>query len=487
MRKKETAQKSIHSRKLKEKLTEEEQKDKEDRANRKNTIGLEKEKREKREKREKKYQKKQKERPVVLPRNRLLHLVTLGIIIKLYDTPHPTLMKALYLIGIVFILGEVYMSIIKRRLKIEIGPLPSVVHKGEIIHLQITVRNTSFLPLPYVYLFFKESYYLVPKAIKCLCLTLAPRSKKTFSIPYVALNSGADRVGIERIVLVDYFEFARRKYKFNWSQEVAILSQVKPLKEIANLAAYVPRKESDELDERPLQLEDEGELSYELAPYQEGQSERLIHWKMVAQRDIYMVREREDNIHLRKEHLVMMDPVFHQKKSKKMHFKRFFRTHRLRKRWAKEREKACYRDKVITACISYLYSLLSQEINVIWMGYQEGKWEQRVLTRPSDLEQIEEMLCRTYFVPTLDKTQRWPQFEMNQYIEKTLLTAHLDATLKQYIQQEVLFKAIWIQDDADKKLRTKRKKKDKKHLDKRLEGNRVYNTKDYEFVRQEGR
>lgn len=446
MRKKEVVQKSIHSRKLKE-------------------------------------------RPVVVPRNILLHVVAIGIIVKLYDKPHPTLMKTLYLIGIVFVLGEVYMSIIKRRLKIEVGSLPSVVHKGEIIHLQITVRNTSFLPLPYVYLFFKESYYLVPKAIRCLCVTLAPRSKKTFSIPYEALNSGGDDIGIERIVLVDYFEFARRKYRFSWSQEVAILSQVKPLKEIAHLAAYVPRKESDELDERPLQLEDEGELSYELAPYQEGQSERLIHWKMVAQRDIYMVREREDNIRLRKEHLVMMDPVFIQKKAKKMHFKRFFRTHRLRKRWAKEREKACYRDKVITACISYLYSLLSQEINVVWMGYHEGKWEQRVLTRPSDLEQIEEMLCKSYFVPTLDMSQRWPQFEMNQYIEKTILTAHLDATLKQYIKQDALFKAIWIQDDADKKRNSKRKKKkrDKKHLEKRPEGKQVYNTKDYEFVRQEGR
>lgn len=246
------------------------------------------------------------------------------------------------------------------------------------------------------------------------------------------------------------------------------------MKEIAHLMQYMPCKESDALEEKPLQLEDEGELSYELAPYQEGQSERFVHWKLVAQRDIYMVREREDNIKLRKEHLVMIDPIFLRKKVRKMYFKRFLRTHRLRRRWAKEREKACYRDKVVTTCMSYLYSLLSQETNVIWMGYNAGQWEQRILTKPSDLEQIEEMLCKSYFIPTLEKSQRWPQFEMNQCIEKTLLTTNLDATLKEYIKEEALFKAIWIQEDAATKLSGKSRKKNKKHLVKRTRGREVH-------------
>ena len=422
-----------------------------------------------------------KERPVVVPRNILLHVAIIGIVVKLYDTPHPTLMKALYLMGIVFVLGEVYLSVIKRRLKIEVGPLPKVLHKGESVHLQITVRNPSLLPLPYVYLFLRESYYLVPKEIRCLCLTLPPKSKKTFSIPYEALNSGADYIGIERIILVDYFEFARRKYKFSWEQEVAILSQIKPLKEITNLVQYMPRKESEILEEKPLQVEDEGEISYELAPYQEGQSERLIHWKLVAQRDIYMVREREDDIKLRKEHLVMIDPVLLRRKVGKMYFKRVFRTHRLRKRWAKEREHAYYMDKVITSCMSYLYSLISEEISVIWIGYNEGKWDQRLLTRYGDLEQIEEMLCKAYFVAVLDKTQRWPQFELNPCVEKTLLTATLDTTLKQYIKQNVMFRAIWIQDDANKNLSKKRGKKNKKQLEKGPGGKQSHDTQDYKF------
>lgn len=428
-----------------------------------------------------------KERPVAIPRNILLHVITIGIVVKLYDTPHPTLMKALYLMGIVFVLGEVYLFVIKRRIKVEVEPLPKVLHKGENVHLQITVRNPSLLPLSYVYLFLKESYYLVPKEIRCLCLTLGPKSKKTFSIPYEALNSGADYIGIERIVLVDYFEFARRKYKFSWGQEVSILSQVKPLKEITNLVKYMPHKESEILEEKPLQVEDEGEISYELAPYKEGQSERLIHWKLVAQRDIYMVREREDDIKLRKEHLVMIDPVLLRKKVGKMYFKRFFRTHRLRKRWAKERENAFYMDKVITSCMSYLDSLISKEIGVIWIGYNEGKWEQMLLTRPGDLEQIEEMLCKTYFIPVLDKAQRWPQFELNPCIEKTLLTATLDTTLKQYIKQNDMFIAIWIQDDANKNLSKKRGKKNKKHLKKGSRGKENYHTKDYKSSAQEGR
>lgn len=410
-----------------------------------------------------------KEKPVVVRRNILLYVVAIGIMVKLYDKPHPTLMKVLYLIGIVFILGELYLSVIKRRLKIEIEPLPKVLHKGEITHLQITVRNASFLPLPYVYLLFKESYYLVPKEMRCLCFTLAPKSKKTFSISYEALNSGIDHIGIERSILVDYFEFARRKYKFSWEQEMVILSQVKPLKEITNLVQYVPQKESKALEEKPLQLEDEGEISYELAPYQEGQPERRIHWKLVAQRDIYMVREREDDIKLKKEHLVMIDPVFQRKKTRRMYFKRFFRAHRLRKRWDKERENACYMDKVITSCMSYLYSLIREEMSVIWIGYNEGEWEQRLLTRSSDLEQIEEMLCKSYFVLRLDEAQRWPQFELNQYVEKTLLTTNLDVTVKQYIKQDPMFKAIWIQDDASKKASKKKRKKGDSHVEKNKE------------------
>lgn len=361
-----------------------------------------------------------------LPRNILFYYMMVGMLIKVYITPHPILIKFLGAMVIILVLAQIYVIVIKDKVEVTVKPLPKVLHKGEHIQLEVTVKNLSRLPLAYTYLCLKESHYLVPSQMNGLCVTLNPRSSHSFRIPYEVIHSGVDEIGIEKVVGMDYLELARTTKKMNDLQEIILLPQLQVIEEEEASKDKMAYKVGDGLRGRQSRVL-EGEVSYELAPYEEGTPERLIHWKLVAQRDLYRVREREQLMKSSREYVLIMNPIFITQE-------------------VEARKEAALIDQLITFYASYLYNFIQQGQKVHWVGYHKGKWEEKVLYKESDFYEIQEILCNKYFISSLKEKKSWLQFVENKLEEKIVLTAYLDENLKQQIEQEG-FKVIWLQEE----------------------------------------
>lgn len=434
----------------------------------------------------------EKNKPVVVSRSILLPATAIGLVIKLYDTPHPTLMRALYLVGCALILEEIYMSVIKRYIKVTVAPLVGEICKGREVELKLTIQNTSFLPLPYTYIFLKESYYLVPKKTQCLCITLPRRSERTYKIKYEAKYSGVDKIGIKELVLMDYFEVSKRKIRKSYLQDITILPQLTVPNEL-KMDMTLIENQKEPLEVALQHTKNQGEVSYELASYQEGESERLIHWKLVAQRDIYMVRERETLMKLKQQCLVVIDPLVGRKAQKIVVWKKLFPTLKVRARWEMEEKKAQEMDAIITSCMSYLYSLLNQEKTIKLVCYKEGEWIEIDAHRKNELEYIAKILCKESFKNEIDHQKRYPKIRVGNYSDKVLLTAHMDSELEELIEENPDFQIVDIGSNESDEEPIAQQKADRKKKGRRYLGRQTKRTpyshhvKDYKVIHEEGR
>ena len=395
-------------------------------------------------------QKQIKERPIVLPINILLPLMVVGLIVGLYILPHNTMMRILYMALTAIVLDEVYMLIIKRRLVFNVSLAKQEITKGEKVELSVTVQNKSFLPSPYIYIFLKTSYVLTSGKTKCYCVMLPSHGEKQLVIPYEGALSGKAEVGIEKIVLVDYFEMIRKKLKFTWQEERMILPQPVLMKEYGSSISFLPNQKQENQD---LKRGKVGEVGYELAPYQEGQSERLIHWKLVAQRDIYMVREREAYKSEQEKRIVIINPIVKKEFIKRKLNQRFLSVRRYRFQLAQQLKQAKQEDYQITACLSYLNEVIKRREQVELYLFLDGNWKCYRIGSLGELETVKVKLIEAFMEESRFKTllaQRWPEFEQADGKQQMLITTYLDGEVIDYLQLNQSLKVLVLQERVSK-------------------------------------
>lgn len=383
--------------------------------------------------------------PIFLPRSYIVWCFLAWIIYKVYKKPEPELIAVIYFVIICFILCELYMLFIKGQITIVPSKLPDQVNKDEKLTLKLTVYNRSFLPAPYIYIFLKDSYHIVPEQYKCLCVTLPPHGQKEFTFELIAKQSGKEVVGIEKIIINDLFELVRRKVNYHFLQQVTVLPQPVTLKGIGALLASSALDKNENDDIRQTAFVEDGEVSYELKPYVEGQSQRLIHWKLVAQRDIYMVREREQLIKLKRERIVVVDPVVQLEKDISSVHKIPFEFNGARKRWQMGRDKAKLTDKLVNGTTSYLLEVLKQGESILLFYYDEEQWQQIRLEVIQDLEKISEKISGCMLQGKTVPEVRLPQIPAKGYCQSILITAGMDRRLRRIIEEEGNIKVLELQ------------------------------------------
>ena len=226
-------------------------------------------------------------------------------------------------------------------------------------------------------------------------MTLPPHSHKEYTFTFEVTYSGVERVGIEKIIMNDFMELVRRKLDFSWQQQVIILPQPKAFKGADYLLHYISNNQDEEVDAKQSALMEEGEVSYELKPYIEGQSQRLVHWKLVAQRDIYMVREREQIVKLSRERLVIIDPLVTLNEEKLTGMSRWMRSKRINFYKSQHKRKAKIVDKLVNGTISYLLQVLKMEESIALMYYGDSEWQTVQLKTLQDLEGISDKISNS--------------------------------------------------------------------------------------------
>lgn len=362
------------------------------------------------------------EMPIRLHRNSsLVAFFVIGITLRIYQKPTPELIAVLYFTGIAYLLCQLYLSYIKKKIQIVVHPLPHYLNKTERWTLEINLSNIGFLPVPYLYIFLKESYHVVPEQIKALCVTLPPHSQKKFTFEMRAKESGEEIIGIEKVILLDFFEVAQRKLPFSHLQPITVLPQPFVLKGVEYLMGQSYNSKKNQKPVAHFLKSQEGEVSYELKPYIEGESQRLMHWKLVAQRDIYMIREREILLHEKKVHLVILDPVICMPSHPLSFYQRFNPLQRVRLKWQEEREKAFFKDKLINSTISYLIEILKNEESISFHYYKENQWQQVSIENKQQLVALGKALSKG--VTTEDNLRvRWPENLEGTYTQQLLIT-----------------------------------------------------------------
>ena len=208
------------------------------------------------------------------------------------------------------------------------------------------------------------------------------------------------------------------------------------MKEADNSIAYIPHQNKEDYLSK-LSKENEGEISYELSPYREGQPERQIHWKLVAQRDIYMIREREVYREKQQTYSVVLDPLVNVGVEKKMNLReQVFTKAKYRYKRTCENEMAMLEDYRLSACISYLNEIISQKQRVIFKYYRDHEWQQMVLNQKSDLEQVSLVLSGAFCEKGQPMKERLPLESEKQYEKQVILSAHVDKEIIEYMNEK---------------------------------------------------
>lgn len=350
--------------------------------------------------------------------NYLLILVLIYIVVRLYFKTDPTLMKCFYILVLAFLLGQVHVKLLKPKIFITLkDDKPIVLNKQEGLDFTLVIRNTSFLQSPYLHIFLKPSYHAVSKEITRLCITLPPHSEKEIRISYEGKYSGKETLEIEKVVLQDFFQVARRRLKVSLKKEVVVLPEVVELKHLEDLLSNIRVwLEGNEILPR---ASEDGEISSELKPYQEGDALNLLHWKLVAKRALYMVREREIRAHMKREYIVVLDPIYKEQEAE---------------------ERVVLIDKTLVSCLSYIAYLLKGEDKVTLIYFKEKTWEQLTLTSLLNVEEAAKVLGTYGMLSESNMTERWPleylKAKGRWQMSKLLITSCLSNSLIEHLEEE---------------------------------------------------
>lgn len=359
------------------------------------------------------------EKRVVLP-NFLFILCLVYLILQLYRQNNATYMKGLYLLVLALALGQIHVTLAKRKLTVEIKETKlGNISKKEGTKLTLCLINHSFLQSPYIHIFLKPSYHATSKVFTQLCVTLPPHAHKEIELDYEGCYAGYEQLEIEKIILQDYFQIATRRVKQNLKASIAVLPEVTKLSRFNYLFRNMQAQK--EGSQTTSIISQEGDINSELKPYIQGDSLKLVHWKLAARKDIYMVRQREEQIGVKQSCVMVLDPICKE---------------------LDENKRAQLIDKTLVACISCIYEFLREERKVCLVYLKENTWDRLELTSVSQLELAAQAIGKGIMTQDqqLNGLERWPKAYLKhinkEKSSKLLITSALTTQLVNDIEEE---------------------------------------------------
>lgn len=306
-----------------------------------------------------------------------INFIQFGILVGLcgvaYLSPNKIVISAFLLILMVCVIDGIHFFVVKRALRLYVnGGVP--VEKGEIFNINVKFVNKSNLPACLFHVSTKSSRRLNCTEKNEITTLLAPMEKYECAIKYEARLSGEDIVGIEWGRLDSVFGFFRLHLPLEMYVRVRVLPGIKELRGIERfievLAGSGEEDRNGNIEEEKRSGE---EIGYELRPYQEGDSQRLIHWKLAALKEVYLVRQREGSNHKGQDIFLIICPLQYKKD---------------------EEAEAVIQDRTVTSALSVAYYFLSHEQTVKVACYINKSWKYIELTDSHQIRSLQEMLSK---------------------------------------------------------------------------------------------
>lgn len=317
---------------------------------------------------------------IVPPINSLLFGVYLSVVVLAYIRPTRILNEIIILISIILALDGIYFFMIAPYIEVTLVP-KVMVEVGQEFKQHIKVRNRAYLPSPYIYLMPGQGQRISIENQKCIGLLLGAREDVEQEIFYRAKYCGIEQMTLDWVVTRSFFCFFRKEIKLQETTTVQIMPEVKPLNYLNPFNSFITqmlireeRALGHENGENGRDIDDE--IGYELRPYREGDSERLIHWKLAVFKEEYLVREREKIKEQRRELFFILNPF-------------------MGKEVRDEEENSneiLEHNKTVTSFISLVayYLIKGQKVRIAY--YKEKEWQHMKLKGIGELRYLQECL-----------------------------------------------------------------------------------------------
>lgn len=288
------------------------------------------------------------------PFNTLMFLGFITIGILAYITPDRFINKLFIMLTITLVLDGVYFFLLIPFLKVTIST-PKIIQKDERLILKIHIINKASLPSSYIYIRPKDVIRATIEKKQALLIMLGAKQERERELLYHTKFYGNEQMVFEELFIRSFIGFFRKSVAENIMAAIKILPNIKQIEYIQHLDDFLlslnrrEDKQKNKLNNESI----EDEVGYDLSPYIEGDNQRLIHWKIVAARDEYLVRQREQKKEWKRELVFILNPLV---------------------QYQSINEQVVIQDKMITSVISLVdyYINQGQEVKVIY--YKDEKW-----------------------------------------------------------------------------------------------------------------
>ena len=290
-----------------------------------------------------------------LPINGLMFSFFIVIGILAYAKPGRFINELFILISIILLFDGFYFFLMIPHLKVKIY-VPERVEKNESFPLKIYITNKAYMPSPYIYIRVKEGKRVILENDQEMGLMLGIRKDAEQEVYCNARLCGKEEVVLEEVRLQSFIGFFRKHVTLNLSATVQVLPEIRHLEYMQHFNAFLTQlntsegKQSEQEDR-----ENTGdEVGYELRQYREGDSQRLIHWKIAAFKGEYLVRQREGSKEKKRELFFILSPFVCLESNE---------------------EEAILQDKMITTFVSLVAHYLNEGQKVRVAYYKDKEWQ----------------------------------------------------------------------------------------------------------------
>ena len=290
-----------------------------------------------------------------IPINSLMLLAFIGIGILAYAKPGYFINQLFVLLSIMLLFDGLYFFIVISHLKIKIDA-PKMVAKNESFPLKIYIINKAYMLSPYIYIRVSEGKRVDLETAQVIGLILGIRENVEQEVFYNAQLCGSEEIVLEEVRMQSFIGFFRKTIILNLSVTIQVLPEIRHLEYMQHFDAYLAQLSTSEGKQNGQENHESvgDEVGYELRPYMDGDSQRLIHWKIAALREEYLVRKREGSKERKRELVFILSPFVSLKY---------------------DEEEEILQDKLVTTFVSLVSHYMNEGQKVSVAYYKEKAWQ----------------------------------------------------------------------------------------------------------------
>ena len=334
-----------------------------------------------------------------------------------YTKPDHITIDLFCLLLISIVLDTFHFFLVSKKIEMVIEPVPSKVQKAQQLEVIIKVKNNSFWPTPCLHIFPIDGYRLNLKEKQNYCLFLGSGSVKELALVYEAQLSGKQTVGFEDVFLKDYLGLYRGTITLPDNPKIKVLPEVREGLEVDEFLGAGTEIGYSRGSQNRAKLGGEGEVAEDLTAYKAGDSPKLLHWKILAQKNQLLVRQRETGKQDGESVLLILSPIGSHIEEEKLRYE--------------------LQDRSLTASLSLSYQLVAKGHQVAFMYYQKGNWIKASLKYAREIQYLREKLASyEQLESSKDRTYRGALRAFLKGIEKE---QGLKIVVAQDIDQAVLY------------------------------------------------